>query len=143
MGLAREPVGGDPLVPLDEPDDLGKRDGTGPALARIPPSRHYVLTCGSSLLARYAAADLRAALDARGQVDAELRVLAGGNAAWFAAGLPTGSGDTRLASPRTDRYRRPYEGTDASAEAMQAYLDWEFGLVDQLRRDGTQHFEVL
>jgi len=43
----------------------------------------------------------------------------------------------------TQRYRRPYEGTDASPEAMQAYLDWEFGLVDQLARDGTHHFKVL
>ncbi|MGJ7484110.1 rhodanese-like domain-containing protein [Variovorax sp. LT2P21] len=41
------------------------------------------------------------------------------------------------------RYRRPYEGTDASPEAMQAYLDWEFGLVEQLGRDGTHHFKVL
>ncbi|WP_213954416.1 rhodanese homology domain-containing protein [Variovorax sp. dw_954] len=113
------------------------------ALDRIPPASRYVLTCGSSLLARYAAADLRAALDARGQPDADVRVLAGGNAAWFAAGLPTETGDTRLATPRTDRYRRPYEGTDAPAEAMQAYLDWEFGLVAQLARDGTHHFNVL
>jgi rhodanese-related sulfurtransferase len=109
----------------------------------IPPSQRYVLTCGSSLLARYAAADLRALLDARGQGDAEVLVLAGGNAAWFAAGLEAESGETRLATPRTDRYRRPYEGTDAPAEAMQAYLDWEFGLVAQLARDGTHHFHVI
>ncbi|QGW83644.1 rhodanese-related sulfurtransferase [Variovorax paradoxus] len=109
----------------------------------IPPSQRYVLTCGSSLLARYAAADLRALLDARGQRDVEVLVLAGGNAAWFAAGLEAESGETRLAVPRTDRYRRPYEGTDAPAEAMQAYLDWEFGLVAQLARDGTHHFHVI
>lgn len=41
------------------------------------------------------------------------------------------------------RYRRPYEGTDNSAEKMQAYLDWEFGLVEQLRRDGTHGFFVI
>ena len=41
------------------------------------------------------------------------------------------------------RYRRPYEGTDAPPEAMQAYLDWEFGLVEQLGRDGTHHFQVI
>ena len=33
------------------------------------------------------------------------------------------------------RYRRPYEGTDIKESAMQAYLDWEYGLVEQLRRD--------
>jgi rhodanese-related sulfurtransferase len=41
------------------------------------------------------------------------------------------------------RYKRPYEGTDNAAAAMQAYLDWEFGLVDQLRRDGTHGFTVI
>lgn len=41
------------------------------------------------------------------------------------------------------RYRRPYEGTDAPPEAMQAYLDWEYGLVAQLARDGTHHFKVI
>jgi rhodanese-related sulfurtransferase len=41
------------------------------------------------------------------------------------------------------RYRRPYEGTDVDAGAMQAYLDWEFGLVEQLRRDGTHGFFVI
>jgi rhodanese-related sulfurtransferase len=113
------------------------------ALAVIPAAQRYVLTCGSSLLARYAAADLRALLDARGQQEAEVVVLAGGNAAWFAAGFDGESGEARLANPRTDRYRRPYEGTDAPAEAMQAYLDWEFGLVAQLGRDGTHHFSVI
>ncbi|HMM89276.1 rhodanese-like domain-containing protein [Bradyrhizobium sp.] len=41
------------------------------------------------------------------------------------------------------RYRRPYEGTDVKESAMQAYLDWEYGLVDQLRRDGTHGFLVI
>lgn len=41
------------------------------------------------------------------------------------------------------RYRRPYEGTDVTEAAMQAYLDWEYGLVEQLRRDGTHGFYVI
>jgi rhodanese-related sulfurtransferase len=41
------------------------------------------------------------------------------------------------------RYRRPYEGTDATAEKMQAYFDWEYGLVEQLARDGTHGFFVI
>jgi rhodanese-related sulfurtransferase len=48
--------------------------------------------------------------------------------------------------PRPDpshRYRRPYEGTEASRDAMQAYLDWEYGLVEQLKRDGTHGFFVI
>jgi rhodanese-related sulfurtransferase len=106
------------------------------ALREIPPARRYVLTCGSSLLARFAAVDLQAL------TAAEVFVLEGGNAAWFDAGLPAEQGETRLAVPRTDRYRRPYEGTDNAAAAMQAYLDWEFGLIAQLDRDGTHFFEV-
>jgi rhodanese-related sulfurtransferase len=41
------------------------------------------------------------------------------------------------------RYRRPYEGTDVATAAMQAYLDWEYGLVDQLRRDATHGCFVI
>ena len=51
-----------------------------------------------------------------------------------------------LVVPRPDaahRYRRPYEGTAASADAMQAYLDWEYGLVEQLRRDASHGFFVI
>ncbi len=48
----------------------------------------------------------------------------------------------RLPLP-ANRYRRPYEGTDNPQAAMQAYLDWEFGLVAQLGRDGTHGFRVL
>src|SRR5437762_2873447 len=51
-----------------------------------------------------------------------------------------------LVLPRPDpahRYRRPYEGTGVAERAMQAYLDWEYGLVEQLRRDATHGFYVI
>jgi rhodanese-related sulfurtransferase len=51
-----------------------------------------------------------------------------------------------LALPKPDpshRYRRPYEGTGVDTGAMQAYLDWEYGLVEQLRRDATHGFFVI
>jgi rhodanese-related sulfurtransferase len=51
-----------------------------------------------------------------------------------------------FAIPKPDpshRYRRPYEGTDIKESAMQAYLDWEYGLVEQLRRDATHGFFVI
>ncbi len=102
------------------------------------PSRpRYVVTCGSSLLARYAVPEV-AALTGK-----PVQLLTGGTLAWIAAGLPLAHGDSGLAVERRDRYRRPYEGTDNSAEAMQAYLEWEYGLVDQLARDGTHGFRVL
>lgn len=50
---------------------------------------------------------------------------------------------TSLIRSSTQRYVRPYEGTDNPHEAMQAYLDWEYGLVDQLARDSTHGFKVL
>jgi rhodanese-related sulfurtransferase len=106
------------------------------ALLSIPPARRYVLTCGTSQLARFAAFDLKR------WVKAEVVVLEGGTQAWIAANLPLEEGETRLAVPRTDRYRRPYEGTDNPTGAMQAYLDWEYGLVAQLERDGTHFFNV-
>ena len=51
-----------------------------------------------------------------------------------------------LVLPKPDpshRYRRPYEGTEVSTSAMQAYLDWEYGLVEQLRRDASHGFFVI
>lgn len=107
------------------------------ALARIPVAKRYVLCYENGQLARHAAADLARL------TDAEVVVLDGGLLAWRNAGLPMEQGETRLASSRIDRYRRPYEGTDNPREAMQAYLDWEFGLVAQLNRDGTHGFQVL
>ncbi|MGY6253938.1 rhodanese-related sulfurtransferase [Paraburkholderia caledonica] len=107
------------------------------AVHKLPDAQRYVLTCGSSLLARFAAPEL-AALTGK-----PVQVLTGGTAAWIEAGLPVESGETRLASPRIDRYRRPYEGTDNAREAMNAYLEWEYGLVAQLARDGTHGFHVI
>ena len=41
------------------------------------------------------------------------------------------------------RYQRRYEGMGNALAAMQAYLDWEFGLVAQLERDSTHGFFVI
>ncbi|MFT9380813.1 rhodanese-like domain-containing protein, partial [Gluconobacter sp.] len=75
----------------------------------------------------------------------QVRVLKGGTEAWQAHGygLETGLDDAQALSASDDVYKRPYEGTDNAAEAMQAYLDWEFGLVSQLEKDGTHGFRVL
>jgi rhodanese-related sulfurtransferase len=107
------------------------------ALRNIPAADRYVLTCGSSRLARLAVSEVEAL------TGKPVFVLEGGTAAWARAGYALEQGETHLASPRIDRYRRPYEGTDAPREAMQAYLDWEFGLVAQLARDGTHGFHVI
>jgi rhodanese-related sulfurtransferase len=106
------------------------------ALSRIPAASRYVLTCASSLLAHFAFAELAEITRSK------VFVLEGGSNAWKAANLPLEQTE-HLASEPLDRYRRPYEGTDNSAAAMQAYLDWEFGLVAQLERDGAHHFWVV
>ncbi len=73
------------------------------------------------------------------QMGWEVYVLDGG----FAGALQTG--DDGAPPPRgpEGRYKRPYEGTQNKAAAMQAYLDWEYGLVDQLARDATHGFHVI
>ncbi|MCY0387402.1 rhodanese homology domain-containing protein [Robbsia sp. Bb-Pol-6] len=128
-------------------------------LRELPDARRYVVTCGTSALARFVAPEL-AALTGK-----PVHVLEGGTAAWIAAGLRLAGTDVPaapdavsaaappvespaatdggLASPRIDHYRRPYEGTDNATEAMHAYLEWEYGLVAQLARDGTHGFTVL
>ena len=114
------------------------RSDLAAALAKLPPASCYVLSSDhGGLLARFACADVRRLVDAR------VLWLEGGNEAWFLGGLAKEPGLRRLASPLIDRYRRPYEGTDNPREAMQAYLDWEFGLVEQLGQDGTHGFKVL
>jgi rhodanese-related sulfurtransferase len=107
------------------------------ALDKLPKVSRFVLTSTTGELALFAAPEIQALTAAR------VLVLSGGNSAWIAAGLATEKGATYLASPPLDRYKRPYEGTSVDPAAMQAYLDWEFGLVEQLGKDGTHHFWVL
>ena len=109
-----------------------------PLAARLGSAvRQLVFSCADGRLAAWAAADLRALSDR------PVAVLTGGQAAWMAAGLPLVAGEEQILSARIDRYRRPYEGTAVPPQAMQAYLDWEHGLVAQLQRDGSHRFAVL
>ena len=73
------------------------------------------------------------------QMGWEVYVLDGG----YDGGLVTGAPHVVPKPDPAHRYRRPYEGTDASEAKMQAYLDWEYGLVAQLERDGTHGFFVI
>jgi rhodanese-related sulfurtransferase len=107
------------------------------ALSRLPKASAYALVCPDGMLSGYAYAEIAAVLKA------PVSVLTGGTQAWKAAGQSLEKGATALLSEPIDRYKRPYEGTDAPREAMQAYLDWEFGLVAQLGVDGAHHFEVV
>jgi rhodanese-related sulfurtransferase len=111
--------------------DLGE-----PGLAdRLGRPDRLVLTSADGMLARFAAADVPAGT--------EVLVLAGGTTGWARSGRPLETGPAAMLSPVIDVYRRPYEGTGVDPDAMQAYLDWEYGLVGQLERDGTHGFRVL
>ena len=106
---------------------------------RVHKANRYVLTCADGRASRYAVAELQPLV----RPGVQVLWLPGGNAAWTAQGFSTQQGESYLASPRIDRYRRPYEGTDNPAQSMQAYLDWEYGLVEQLRKDGSHYFKVI
>ena len=73
------------------------------------------------------------------QMGWETYVLDGG----YDRALEVGPPEVLPKSDASHRYRRPYEGIDVDAGAMQAYLDWEYGLVEQLRRDATHGFFVI
>jgi rhodanese-related sulfurtransferase len=107
------------------------------SIGNLPKALRHVVTCPDGMLSQFVAPELAA------KVKADVYVLEGGTAAWTAAGNQIETGETRLASPAIDRYRRPYEGTEVPDSAMQAYLDWEFGLVAQLERDGTHNFRPM
>ena len=95
-----------------------------------------VLTSSDGYLAAWAAADLRGRRAARARPR-------GRDGGLGAVRPPAGVRPGRMLSPALDVYRRPYEGTDIDPAVMQAYLDWEYGLVAQLERDGTHGFRVL
>jgi rhodanese-related sulfurtransferase len=106
-------------------------------LDRLGGPARLVLTSADGILAAFAAAEVPS------RPGTGVTVLAGGTAGWARSGRPLQAGPGVMLSPPVDVYRRPYEGTGVGAGAMQAYLDWEHGLVAQLERDGTHGFTVL
>ena len=107
-------------------------------LDRLGRPDRLIVTSSDGYLAAWAAADL-----STGAAPARVLALAGGTDGWARSGRPLESGQGEMLSPPLDVYRRPYEGTGVDPAVMQAYLDWEYGLVEQLGRDGTHGFWVL
>ncbi|MGJ5132768.1 rhodanese-like domain-containing protein [Bradyrhizobium sp. SZCCHNRI1073] len=106
-------------------------------LVKLPGDGPIVLTSDDGAEAAFALADARAA------TTRELRALTGGTRAWTAAGHVLESDRSSWISHADDVYKRPYEGTDNAAEAMQAYIDWELQLVAQLANDSVSNFHVV
>jgi 3-mercaptopyruvate sulfurtransferase SseA len=70
-------------------------------------------------------------------------VLAGGTEAWRAAGQPLATGEEHMADAPTDAWYRPYDRASGAEAAMKAYLTWEVGLIEQIKRDGDARFRYL
>ncbi|MCU0888685.1 MAG: rhodanese-like domain-containing protein [Rubritepida sp.] len=89
-----------------------------------------VITAPDETLARLTAAETPGA-----------RVLAGGLAAWRAAGLPVASDRHHPPDEAcVDWYLRPYDRNSGVEAAMHAYLSWEVDLVHAVARDGDAPF---
>jgi rhodanese-related sulfurtransferase len=103
------------------------------ALPKIPLGETLVLTSEDGVLARLAVSEAEAL------VKIPVRVLAGGNAAWQAAGYAL-STQPHMADDAVDQWRKPYERSGDIKAAMNEYLAWEIDLLPRIARDGMLKF---
>jgi len=108
----------------------------GSALARLPTAGDLVLTSEDGIVARYAAAEMAP------QAGRQVRVLAGGTAAWKAAGLPIEPGMGRLADEPDDVALSARDRPAERERYMREYLAWEIDLVNQIARDADCRFRL-
>ncbi|HIU16814.1 MAG TPA: hypothetical protein IAB01_00005 [Candidatus Avidesulfovibrio excrementigallinarum] len=91
--------------------------------------------------------ELHAALAAHDAIqmwpDVQIAVLRGGNAGWQAAGLAAADGMPVALAAEDDVWYKPYTDINAKPETMKSYFDWEFGLVEQIRKDGDVAFRLI
>ena len=106
-------------------------------IGNIPAAGTTVLTSDDGRLARLAVADVGAL------VSGPVKVLAGGTAAWRTAGLPLAEGLEHMADDIDDMFWRPYEKSAGVESSMNQYLNWELGLVAQIKLDGTTRFRTF
>jgi rhodanese-related sulfurtransferase len=104
------------------------------AVKAIPRRGTLVLTSENGVLACLAVAEVEAL------VDGPVRVLAGGNTAWQAAGYPLVIEPKNMADEAVDQWRKPYERTGDTKAAMNEYLAWEIDLLPRIARDGSLKF---
>jgi hypothetical protein len=105
------------------------------ARSRIGNADRVVLTSEDSVLAHLAAPEVAALWP-----KAAVRVVAGGNAAWLAAGLATEPGMERATTTVDDVWYKPYDHAADYEQHARAYLAWEVALVEQIQRDPTIRF---
>ena len=107
------------------------------AKEKISESAEITLTSEDGVLAHLAAPEV-----ARMWPGAQVRVLEGGNAAWFAAGNPAESGVDRATTVRDDVWYKPYDHASDYEKHARDYLAWEVALVEQIRRDPLIRFRA-
>lgn len=106
----------------------------GEALGKLPAAGELVLTSEDGRIARYAAAELRSRRP--------VKVLAGGTAAWQAAGLPFETGMGPLADEPDDVALSARDRPAERERYMREYLAWEIDLVNQIARDSDCRFRL-
>jgi rhodanese-related sulfurtransferase len=106
------------------------------ALTKLPAQGELVLTSEDGAIARFAAAEI--ASDAGRPV----RVLAGGTAAWKAAGLPLETGMGPLADEPDDVSLSARDRPADRERFMREYLAWEIDLVNQIAHDTDCRFRL-
>lgn len=105
-------------------------------IGTLPSDQPIVITSTDGILAHYAAHDLR-----RAREELDIRVLEGGTSAWTAAGGEMEAGiEGRNLTRIDDLWWKPYEGKDGVRKAMEDYLTWEVGLVEQVGQDNLVQF---
>jgi rhodanese-related sulfurtransferase len=104
---------------------------------KIPEGNEITLSSEDGVLAHFAAPEV-----AQMWPQAQVRVLEGGNAAWFAAGHPAESGVDRATTIRDDVWYKPYDHTSDYEKHARDYLAWEVALVEQIKRDPLIRFRA-
>ncbi len=104
------------------------------ALPKLPAAGDLVLTSEDGVIARLAAAEIR--------TRRPVEVLAGGTAAWQAAGLPLETGMGQLASEPDDVALSARDRPAERERWMREYLAWEIELVNQIARDSDCRFRL-
>jgi rhodanese-related sulfurtransferase len=106
------------------------------ALAKLPSAGELVLTSEDGIIARLAAAEIAP------RAGRPVRVLAGGTAAWQAAGLPLETGMGQLADEPDDVSLSARDRPGDRERYMREYLAWEIDLVNQIAHDSDCRFQL-
>lgn len=106
------------------------------SLAKIPPHSQLVLTSDDGLFAQRVAPEVSAL------TPLPVLTLAGGTAAWVAAGLALTTGYEHMADAPDDIWHSPYDMDDPHP-GIQDYLCWETDLLNQIENEHGLNFKYF